>query len=88
VSEPEAPERDVPTPRPVRDSIWSLIPRRSLMSALILIVVLAAVIALRQRAGALARAFGEALLGTPPAGARSAPGQQPPRVRLAPVKAP
>jgi hypothetical protein len=72
--------------RPARDSLWSLIPRRSLMSAVVLVLVLVAVIALRQRAGALARAFGEALLGAAPS--RSAPREQPPRVRLAPVRAP
>ena len=41
-------------------------------------LVLAAVIALRQRAGSLARTFGEALLGAP------APTNTAPRVRLAP----
>jgi hypothetical protein len=79
VSEQQAPER------PARDSLWSLIPRRSLMSAVVLVLVLVAVIALRQRAGALARAFGEALLGAP---SRAVPREQPGRVRLAPVRTP
>jgi hypothetical protein len=42
-------------------------PRRSLAAALLLVFVLGAVVLLRQRAGALARGFGEALLGTPAA---------------------
>jgi hypothetical protein len=88
VSEGEGAEGGARTPRPVRDSLWSLIPRRSLMSAVVLVLILAAVVVLRQRAGALARAFGESLLGAPPAGARPAPRQQPPRVRMAPGKAP
>jgi len=44
----------------------------------VLALMLAAVIALRQRAGTLARAFGEALLGTPSATTTA------PRVRMAP----
>jgi hypothetical protein len=62
--------------RPARESLWALIPRRSLRTAVLMALVLAAVIALRQRAGALARTFGEALLGAPTTTA--------PRVRLAP----
>jgi hypothetical protein len=81
MSDGERPER------PARDSLWALIPRRSLMSAVALVVILAAVIALRQRAGALARGFAETLLGAPPASS-AAPRGEPPRVRLAPVKAP
>jgi hypothetical protein len=84
VSEGEAPEPDL---RPPRDSFWTLIPRRSVMSVVVLLLILVAVIVLRQRAGSLARGFGEALLGTPPKGA-PARREQPPRVRLAPVKEP
>jgi hypothetical protein len=72
----DQPDRD--ELRPARDSLWALIPRRSLATAIIMLLILAAVIALRQRAGALARAFGEALLGTPAARTTA------PRVRLAP----
>jgi hypothetical protein len=68
--------------RPARESVWALIPRRSLRTAVVLVLMLAAVIALRQRAGMLARSFGEALLGTP-----SAPTTAP-RVRLAPPGTP
>jgi hypothetical protein len=67
--------------RPARDSFWALIPRRSLMTAAVMVLILVAVIALRQRAGALARAFGQALLGAPPAAA-----PPPPRVRMAPPR--
>jgi hypothetical protein len=49
------------------------------MSAVVLTLVLVGVIVLRQRAGALARAFGEVLLGAPPATRSDAP-----RVRMAP----
>jgi len=72
-----------PGDRPPRDSLWALIPRRSLMMVVALLVILAAVIAVRQRAGSLARAFGEALLGAQPTPSGAPP---PPRVRMAPGK--
>ena len=81
---PPGREEEAPAdrPRPPRDTLWALVPRRNLVSAVVLLLVLVAVIVLRHRAGALARAFGEALLGAPPATAPRT--REPPRVRLAP----
>ncbi len=82
---PREPDDRPPEPddRPPRDSLWALIPRRSLTMVVALLIILAGVIALRQRTGALARAFSQALLGAQPAGP-----PPPPRVRMAPVKPP
>jgi hypothetical protein len=57
----------------------------------VLVLMLAAVIALRQRAGTLARAFGEALLGNPstttaPGVRVGTPSTTAPRVRMAPPR--
>jgi hypothetical protein len=67
--------------RPARQSVWALIPRRSLWTAAVMVLILVGVIALRQRAGVLARAFSEALLGAPAQKAA-------PRVRIAPPPSP
>ena len=74
--------QDSETPPLPRQRFWALVPRRDLVRAVLLLVVLAAVIGLRHRAGALARTFSAVLLGAPAERA-------PPRVRLAPAgKAP
>jgi hypothetical protein len=76
----DQPDRD--ELRPARESLWALIPKRSLATALAMLLILVGVIALRRHAGALARAFSQALLGGPPAQ------KEPPRVRMAPPAGP
>ncbi len=64
-SEPERPpdEKDqIP-----RQGFWAAVPKRSLSRVLILLALLAAIIYLRQRAGAIAACMSEAFRAPPPA---------------------
>jgi hypothetical protein len=77
---PEEPDRIEFERRP----LWELIPPRTLVRVVSLLVILATIVYLQARSGSLARKIGDALFPAPPAAPRP---REAPRARIEPAPA-